>query len=237
MLAAADRYATLTEDGRTARRPTRRQRRPLLRDDVQAGRLDGEAVEAVLTPPGTGCRRRGAWPGGLTNREVEVLRLLALGLTNRQIAEQLHHLAEDGREPRRAHLHQDRRQQSRHGRPLRDAARPDVATSKARAFTRFADRARCLASHHDRSHDHDHRPTRTATVHANGIEIHYVEAGSPDPPDLVLLHGGLVSTNPLWDATPVSYGAHLAALAQRFHVVAPDQRGSGRTGHPAARSP
>lgn len=71
----------------------------------------------------------------------------------------------------------------------------------------------------------------TATVPANGIEIHYVEAGSPDLPDLVLLHGGLVSTSPVWDGTPVSYGTFLDELAERFHVIAPDQRASGPTGH------
>lgn len=72
---------------------------------------------------------------------------------------------------------------------------------------------------------------RTGTVHANGIDVHYVEAGSPDLPDLVLLHGGLVSTNPLWDVTPFSYGSHLTVLGERFHVIAPDARASGRTGH------
>jgi pimeloyl-ACP methyl ester carboxylesterase len=77
--------------------------------------------------------------------------------------------------------------------------------------------------------------SRTGTVHANGIDIHYVEAGSPGAPDLVLLHGGLVSTNPLWDVTPVSYGAHLAHLGERFHVIAPDQRGCGLTPHEGAR--
>ncbi|MGI5130509.1 alpha/beta fold hydrolase [Pseudonocardia sp. CA-107938] len=72
---------------------------------------------------------------------------------------------------------------------------------------------------------------RTATVHANGIDVHYREAGSPTSPDLVLLHGGLVSTNPLWDGTPFSYGAYLGTLGERFHVVAPDVRGYGRTRH------
>ena len=71
----------------------------------------------------------------------------------------------------------------------------------------------------------------TATVPANGIEIHYVEAGSTDLPDLVLLHGGMVSTSTVWDPTPVSYGAHLDLLARSFHVIAPDQRASGRSGH------
>lgn len=72
---------------------------------------------------------------------------------------------------------------------------------------------------------------RTSTVRANGIDIHYREAGSPDSPDLVLLHGGLVSTNPLWDVTPLSYGTYLGALGERFHVIAPDQRGCGLTRH------
>ena len=72
---------------------------------------------------------------------------------------------------------------------------------------------------------------RTATVRANGIDIHYVEIGSGPP--LVLLHGGLVTTNPVWTPTPVAYQAHLAALARHFRVIAPDQRGSGRTIHSA----
>jgi pimeloyl-ACP methyl ester carboxylesterase len=79
-------------------------------------------------------------------------------------------------------------------------------------------------------------PDRTnRTVHANGIDVHYVEAGSPDLPDLLLLHGGLISTNPIWDATPLSYGTYVDDLAQRFHVVAPDARGCGRTGRTDAR--
>ena len=69
----------------------------------------------------------------------------------------------------------------------------------------------------------------TATVRANGIDIHYVEIGSGPP--LVLLHGGLITTNPVWTPTPVAYQSHLAALARHFRVIAPDQRGSGRTVH------
>lgn len=73
--------------------------------------------------------------------------------------------------------------------------------------------------------------SRTATAHANGIDIHYVEAGSRDQSDLVVLHGALVSTNPLWDDTPFSYGGYLAELSRSWHVVAPDLRGYGRTRH------
>jgi pimeloyl-ACP methyl ester carboxylesterase len=71
--------------------------------------------------------------------------------------------------------------------------------------------------------------TTTESAHVNGVEIHYIEIG--DGPPLVLLHGGLVSTNPLWDPFPFSYGSHLTALAREFRVIAPDSRGSGRTRH------
>jgi pimeloyl-ACP methyl ester carboxylesterase len=70
---------------------------------------------------------------------------------------------------------------------------------------------------------------RTRTVHANGIDIHYVEQGEGDP--LVLLHGGLVSTNPLWAGIPIAYASYMEALAAHFRVIAPDTRGGGRTRH------
>ena len=71
-------------------------------------------------------------------------------------------------------------------------------------------------------------------VSANGIDIHYVEAGQGEP--LVLLHQGMVSTNPLWADSPVAYAGHMAVFAERFRVIAPDLRGCGRTANPGGGS-
>jgi HD-GYP domain-containing protein (c-di-GMP phosphodiesterase class II) len=57
-----------------------------LRAEVRAGRLDSDAVEAVLTVAGHRVPRRREGLAGLTAREIEVLKLLALGRSNKQIA-------------------------------------------------------------------------------------------------------------------------------------------------------
>ncbi|MCV2489217.1 LuxR C-terminal-related transcriptional regulator [Geodermatophilus sp. YIM 151500] len=86
ILAAADVYAALVRD--RAHRPAldAATAARTLRAEARAGRLDADAVDAVLAAAGHPARRRPALVGGLTAREVEVLRLLAGGASNAEIA-------------------------------------------------------------------------------------------------------------------------------------------------------
>jgi HD-GYP domain-containing protein (c-di-GMP phosphodiesterase class II) len=91
MLAAADTYQAMTEA-----RPHRGALPPgqaaeELEAQVRAGCLDGDCVQAVLAAAGqrTAARPRRQHPGALSEREVEVLCLLARGQSNRQIAARL----------------------------------------------------------------------------------------------------------------------------------------------------
>lgn len=60
-----------------------------LRSEAARGRLDGDAVEAVLEAGGHRPSRKPARPAGLTRREAEVLLHVAQGRSNREIASAL----------------------------------------------------------------------------------------------------------------------------------------------------
>ena len=90
LLAAADAFDAMTHD-----RPHRHalgpeQARYELGAMVGAGTVEKRAVDAVLEAAGSApTETRQGYPAGLTEREIEVLRLLAQGKTNREIAEAL----------------------------------------------------------------------------------------------------------------------------------------------------
>ena len=87
LLAAADTYHAMIED-----RPHRPAFTPEaaashLLDEVDAGRLGRAEVDAVLSAAGQSSRApQVGRPAGLTEREVDVLRLIARGQANRQVA-------------------------------------------------------------------------------------------------------------------------------------------------------
>jgi len=99
IMAAADVMAALGE---------RRPHRPALDDDraarelralVAEGALDARAAQAVLEACGAAGERKRAWPGGLSDREVDVIRLVAVGRSNKEIGALL------GMSPRTAQKH------------------------------------------------------------------------------------------------------------------------------------
>ena len=91
VLAAADVFQAMTQA-----RPHRAELTPdqacdQMGKDSRAGRLDADAVAAVLDAAGErkSARRHDLRPAGLTEREIEVLRLVAQGCSNPEIAKRL----------------------------------------------------------------------------------------------------------------------------------------------------
>jgi len=89
ILAAADAYQAMTQE-----RPHRPAMTPdaaagELRSASKSGRLDTDAVRAVLSAAGHPQPPPPSWPAGLTDREVEVLRLIAHGLSYKEVARRL----------------------------------------------------------------------------------------------------------------------------------------------------
>jgi HD-GYP domain-containing protein (c-di-GMP phosphodiesterase class II) len=89
VLGAAEAYTSMREP--RPHRPARPAEEAVaeMRAEVRAGRLDSAATGAVLEAAGHRLPRRREGLSGLTAREVEVLILLARGLSNKQIATRL----------------------------------------------------------------------------------------------------------------------------------------------------
>jgi len=90
VLAAADAFRARTEDRPHRDAMSAEEAADEMRADAKAGRLDPDAVQAVFSAAGRSeAPPRRQWPAGLSDREVEVLRLLARGFTTKEVARRL----------------------------------------------------------------------------------------------------------------------------------------------------
>ncbi len=88
ILAVADAYQAMTQDRAHRAALPAEAAAGRIYEDVEAGRLDGDAASAVVAAAGQRpTRTKPTRPAGLSEREIEVLRAVARGLTNREIGE------------------------------------------------------------------------------------------------------------------------------------------------------
>ena len=154
--APARRRRRLPRHDRAAAAPRRRfaraRRRPTLGREASAGRLDADAVAAVLEAAGQPVPRMER-PAGLTEREAEVIGLLARGLQTKQVARALGISAKTADRHIQNAYAQDRRLDARGGGAVRDGARargvgrtPDWRRARPRVASLAANAARAERS-------------------------------------------------------------------------------------------
>ena len=123
VLGAADAYQAMCEPRpyRDALSPD--QSAAELRGEVRAGRMDGDAVEAVLGAAGHRVARRREGPAGLTAARGGRAATRLPRSSEQGDRRAPRDLTEDGAQPHRAHLFQDRRLEPRRRQPLRRPTR------------------------------------------------------------------------------------------------------------------
>jgi HD-GYP domain-containing protein (c-di-GMP phosphodiesterase class II)/DNA-binding CsgD family transcriptional regulator len=89
ILACADAYQRMIEDRPYRRALASARAADWLEAEASAGRLDADAAAAVIEAVGLPRGHRRPRPADLTERQVEVLRLVSRGLSNSEIAERL----------------------------------------------------------------------------------------------------------------------------------------------------
>jgi DNA-binding CsgD family transcriptional regulator len=106
ILAAADAYHAMIELRPHRSALTGEAAAVELSAEVSAGRLDRDAVASVLEAAGQRIAiPKPGWPAGLTDREVDVLRLAVRGVPNRQMAKKLF-ISEDTVKTHMRHLYE-----------------------------------------------------------------------------------------------------------------------------------
>ena len=89
LLAAADVYQAMTQPRPHRPAPGGDRAAHEVTTIAKRGLLDPECAAAVVESADRGSRVRASWPAGLSDREIEVVRLVAAGLSNHEIADKL----------------------------------------------------------------------------------------------------------------------------------------------------
>lgn len=77
----------------------------------------------------------------------------------------------------------------------------------------------------NKTKDYHHLKTRHRRIKVDGIEIFYREAGRPDAPILLLLHG--------FPSSSFMFRHLIPAMADRYRIIAPDYPAFGNSAYPA----